>query len=253
MCRETCSSAAEFEALVQRNLGANAGLDYAGFARLIATMAACELRRLRGWLLLAQRSRAELPCHASPVPCRAGCGGLSAEAHCSSGKPCSAACGTNHTCIAERAAAGSGHGHSHAQKSRGMARRGPAGSEPACTSAAHADRPHEEGRGQADARLAPVALAAFKLRRAAWVLESLLADGDWGKCNGLRIEGLVDVEACLTSRSGWADPEQVLQCHDDGMAQVSRQLVAHIRAVLVDILPAVQKRADVENHKCCYS
>lgn len=235
---------------MQRNLGANAGLDYAGFARLIATMAACELRHLRGWLPLSQRSGAELPCHASPVPCRAGCGGFSAEAGCSSGEPCSAACGTDQTSIAEQAAYGSGHGHSRAQKSWGMAKRGPAGSEPACTSPAHANRPHEEGQGQADLRLAAVALAGFKLRRAAWVLESLLADGDWGKWGCLRIEGLVDMEACLISSSGWADPEQVLQCPDGGMAQVSRQLVAHIRAVLVDVLPAVQKQEDVKSHMC---
>ena len=224
---------------MQRNLGANAGLDYAGFARLIATMAACELRRLRDWLPLAQRSGVKLPCHASPVPCRAGCGGFSTEAGCSSGKPCGAACGTEQPCTAEQAAVGSVYVHSNAQNPRGMAKRAPAGSEPACTSPAHADRPHEKSRGQADARLAAVALAAFKLRRAAWVLESLLADGDWGKWGGLRTEGLVDMEACLTSRSGWADPELVLQCPDDGMAQASRQLVAHIRAVLVDVPPAV--------------
>ena len=219
---------------MQRNLGANAGLDYAGFARLIATMAACELRRLRGWLPLSQRSGPELPCHASPVPCRAGGGGFSDGAGCSSGKPCGAACGTEQPCTAEQAAVGSVYGHSPAQNPRA-----PAGSEPACTSPAHADRPHGESQGQADARLAAVALAAFKLRRAAWVLESLLADGDWGKSGGLRTEGLVGMEACLTSRSGWADPDQVLQCPDDGMAQASRQLVAHIRAVLVDVPPAV--------------
>lgn len=236
---------------MQRNLGANAGLDFAGFARLIGTMAACELRRLRDWLPLSQCSGAELPCHASPVPCRVGCGGFSDEAGCSSGKPCSAACGTDQTCSTEQAAAGSGRGRGHVQKSWAMAKRGPAGCEPACTPPAHADRPHQEGQGQADARLAAVALAAFKLRRAAWVLESLLADGDWGKWDGLRTD-LVDKEACLTSSSGWADPEQVLLCPDDGMAQVSRQLVAHIWAVLVDILPAVQKQEDVKNQECCY-
>ena len=42
--------------------------------------------------------------------------------------------------------------------------------------ALHADKPHEEGLGQAVLRLAAMALAAFKLR---W--ELLLADGAWGK------------------------------------------------------------------------
>lgn len=233
---------------MQRNLGANAGLDYAGFARLIATMAACELRRLREWRPLALCPGAELPRHedcASPVPCRGGCGGFSAEAGCSSGKPCSAARGTDQTCTAGQAAVGSGNGHSHPQKSQRMVNRGPAGSEPACTSSAHADRPSQEGQGQADVRLAAVALAAFKLRRAAWVLQSLLADGDWGKLDGLQTEGVPDVEACPTSRSGCLDPEEVLHCPDDGVAQVSRQLVAHIRAVLVGVLSAVKEQENV--------
>ncbi|KAK9822489.1 hypothetical protein WJX81_002142 [Elliptochloris bilobata] len=59
-CRESCSSAAEFEALVQRNLAANAGMGYAGFASLVAAMAARELRCLRKRLPLAN-ARALLP------------------------------------------------------------------------------------------------------------------------------------------------------------------------------------------------
>ena len=241
--RETCSSAAEFEALVQRNLGANAGLHYASFARLVATMAACELRRLRGRLPPAQPCGAELPCHgacALPVLYRGISGGISAAA----GKPCSAECSMDQTyCMQDTDVMGSGKGHSHAQASQRMLKRGPARSDPACTSPAHADGPHQEGQSQAEARLAAVALAGFKLRRAAWVLALLLADSDWGTCDGVRT-GL-DMQAGLDSRRGCACPEQLLRCPDDGLAHVCRQLVADIRTVLADVLAAVQAQERV--------
>ena len=46
MCREGCT-AAEFEALVQRNLGANSGLDYRSAAEFVGGIAARELGLIR--------------------------------------------------------------------------------------------------------------------------------------------------------------------------------------------------------------
>lgn len=218
--RETCSSAAEFEALVQRNLAANAGLNYAGLARLTATMAARELRGVLDLLPAARRTRS----------------------------------------AAHRAAA------------------------------------------EGPARSADAALGAFKLRRAAWVLEALLGDGGWGAlaapCPGSDPEqpgpgtsthpstasvsgaaadccgkvgaslnvarafvglggsecGSADVgtgslaerrhtladaiERLPGDSGGWVGPEAVLHCTDDGaVAQVSRRLVQQIRALLALLLP----------------
>jgi len=216
--RETCSSAAEFEALVQRNLAANAGLNYAGLARLTATMAARELRGLLDLLPAARRIRSAVHCPAAEGPPRS----------------------------------------------------------------------------------ADAALGAFKLRRAAWVLEALLDDGGWGAlaapCPGSdpnqcgtrthpsttstsgsaadccskvgaslnaagafvglggsecgsadvgtgslveRRHALADaIERLPGDSGGWVGPEAVLRCTDDGaVAQVSQRLVQQIWALLALLLP----------------
>lgn len=61
-CREGCT-AAEFEGLVQRNLGANSGLDYRSAAEFVGCIAARELGRIgqRG-----QECDDKEACHASP-------------------------------------------------------------------------------------------------------------------------------------------------------------------------------------------
>ena len=193
--RETCADAAEFEALVQRNLAANAGLGHAGLARLIATLAARELRRLRGTL-----SPSACACTGGVWP--QGCAPSEHAAGWPAGPAQAPAC----CCLS---------GGCSELPARGAGAAGEVGV--AACAAALANLIGFKRRaawgvegagagGAAGAAAAAAALGAFRLRRAAWALEALLANGGWAGAGGAAPADPADAAATPAARAAARAP-----------------------------------------------
>jgi hypothetical protein len=173
--RGTCADAAEFEALVQRNLAANAGLNHAGLARLVAALAARELQRLRGALSPGARACAGGARPHGCAPSEHAAGQPAGPAQAPACRCLSGGCPALPAC--EAGAAGEAGVDACAAALGGLigSERRAAWGAPGGASAC----------GAAGERAAAAALGAFRLRRAAWALEALLADGCWAGAGDL--------------------------------------------------------------------